>query len=106
MNMELQDLLMEVGIAMVIGLVVGIAIRFARPEWSRRWTKFALNRQWKLFTLGALFFGSGAVFLWHEGRVYHAMLSLAMCALELVALTLYGFKPLTPEMERKIDQAA
>ena len=103
MNEELHTLLTNVAIGALIGTVVGVVMRYVKPEWARRWQKFVLNRQWKLFTAAAILFGVGAIILWHEGQVYTATTSTLLCILELVALVKYGFKPLTPEMERMID---
>ncbi|MGE4001522.1 MAG: hypothetical protein AB7I48_15020 [Planctomycetaceae bacterium] len=105
MDPELKDFLLLLLVSLLIGEMVGLAVLWLRPKWTKTWTKFCLNGQWKLFALGMLFFGLGAVWCWMDGKVYFAGLNLAMCLLELAALVLYGFKPLTPEMERQIDEA-
>lgn len=105
MNPELKAFLLEIGTCALVGAVVGMLIRWLRPDWSRQFVKFSLNRQWKLFAFGALFFGAGGVLLWYDGNTYYALLCVAMCVLELVALFLYGFKTMTPEMEAKIDRS-
>jgi hypothetical protein len=103
MNEELRSFLLEIGLWMLVGSVLGLVIRLAKPQWGRRWTKFVLNGQWKLFLFGAIFFGGGAIAMWHSEQPYHAGTSAALCILEIVALIRYGFTPLTPEMERQID---
>lgn len=103
MDPELRELLLKVGVYTLIGMVIGLLVRRLRPAWARRWQKFCLNRQWKLFGLAALMFGAGAVILWHDGQVYEAVLSAMMCLLEIVALWRHGFQSLTPEMEEMID---
>jgi ABC-type uncharacterized transport system permease subunit len=103
MDTELRELLLRLGLYMLIGMVIGLTVRRLRPAWARRWQKFCLNRQWKLFMLAAIMFGAGAVILWMDGQIYHAVLSGALCVLEIVAMFRHGFKSLTPEMERQID---
>jgi hypothetical protein len=103
MDTELRELLLKLGAYMLIGTVIGLLVRRLRPTWARRWTKFCLNRQWKLFTLAAIMFGAGAVILWRDGQIYQAILSAALFLLEIVALWRYGFQSLTPEMEEQID---
>lgn len=104
MNEELRTLLTTVAVGTLIGTAVGVTIRWAQPNWARGWKKFVLNRQWKLFAFGTLLFGTAAILQWHEGRLYYATASLAMCILEIAALFRYGFKSLSPEMEQQIDQ--
>src|SRR5690606_36530543 len=103
MDAELYRFLTEIGMWMAIGAIVGLALRMLRPAWCRHWTKFVLNRQWKLFALGAIFFGAGTVFAWLDGNLYFAVLGSLLCVLEIVAMFRYGFKTLTPEMEERID---
>lgn len=103
MDTELRSFLVELGMWMAIGAIVGLALRMLRPAWCRRWTKFVLNRQWKLFALGAILFGTGTVFAWLDGNIYYAALSALLCVFEIVALFRYGFRSLTPEMEEMID---
>ncbi len=102
MSDDLRMLLGEVGVGLVLGLAVGVLL-LRRPEWCRRWTKFVLDGQWKLFAMGSVFFGLGAVGCWWADKIPHAIASGAFCALEMICLFRYGFTRLTPEMERKID---
>lgn len=105
MDSELREFLWVLLISLLAGSLAGLVVGWLRPNWSKAWMKFCLNGQWKLFTLGMLFFGSGAIWCWIEGSVYFAGLNLVMCLLELVALLRYGFKPLTPGLARQIDEA-
>ncbi len=102
MGNDLRMLLVEIGVGLAIGLVVGFALR-RKPEWCRSWTKFVLDGQWKVFAAGAALFGGAAVWCWLSGMRSHAIASAVMCLVEVFALFWYGFKRLTPEMERKID---
>ena len=102
MSEDLISLMKEVGTGVVIGTVIGVLLR-QRPDWCRSWAKFVLNGQWKLFALGAVLFGGGAISFWWAEMNAHAIASGLMCLLELYAMFRYGFARLTPEMERHID---
>jgi hypothetical protein len=103
MDAELRMFLLELGIGVLFGTLVGLSVRRLRPDWQRRWQKFVLNRQWKLFTFGAILFGSGTVVAWLDGNIPYAVLSALLFLFEIFALFRYGFKALTPEMEQMID---
>ena len=103
MDAELRMFLLELGVGVLFGTLVGLSVRKLRPDWQRRWQKFVLNRQWKLFTFGAILFGTGTVVAWLDGNIPYAVLNALLFLLEIFALFRYGFKSLTPEMEQMID---
>jgi hypothetical protein len=103
MDTELLIFLLQLGIGVLFGTLVGLSVQKLRPNWQRRWQKFVLNRQWKLFAFGAILFGTGAVVAWLDGNIPYAVLNSLLFLLELFALFRYGFKSLTPEMEQMID---
>ena len=104
MSEHLRDLLWVVGIGLVVGTVMGVAVRRLRPNWCRSYAKFVQHKKWWLFLLGFVMFGFMACASWREGNLpwglYFAVFSLA----ELVCFFWFGFKPLTPEMSKKIDE--
>ncbi len=56
MSDELRTLLLTLAVAIPIGLAVGIVLRKLRPDSCKRYAKFCLDAQWKLFAFGFLLF--------------------------------------------------
>jgi hypothetical protein len=102
---QLIDFLVSLGTWIAVGAALGWAVSYFQPQRAKSWTKFCLNGQWKLFAIAAVIFGAGAITLWMDGQIYMAGLCIALCLLELLAMTFHGFKPLSPEMKRQIDEA-
>lgn len=105
MSEELRTLLVLLAVAIPIGLAVGIGLRKLRPDLCKRYAKFCLGGQWKLFAFGFLLFGFLAAMSFMTGRAYFGALFIAFSGLQLFALLTYGFKPLTPAMEERIDES-
>jgi len=105
MSDELRTLLLIVAVSLPAGLVVGIALRKFFPDGCKWYAKFCLNRQWKLFAFGALFFGVMGTGSFLLSRPYFGIFFMAFCLFELYGLFAYGFKTLTPEQEKQIDES-
>lgn len=103
MSEELRSFLVGLIILGVVGLAIGIAIRKFWPESAKRYMKFSLNRQWKLFAFGALLFTIFGVYSFAQGRPHYGILFVILCCLELYCFFRYGFKSLSPEMEKRIN---
>lgn len=105
MNDELRTLLMILAVSLPIGLAVGVMIRKFRPDLTKSWAKFCLNGQWKLFAAAAVMFGVFAGVSFAQSQPYIGTLLAAFCVLELFALFSFGFKKLSPDMEKRIDES-
>ena len=105
MNEELRELLVILAKALPVGLILGIAMRKLFPQGSKRWAKFCLSRQWKLFAFGVVMFGVLAVSSFWIGRPFFGLFFVIFAVFELYALIKMGFKPLTKEMEERIDRS-
>ena len=108
MSDELKDLLeaLAVGIpvGLVLGLIIGIAGRKLFPDWVRRYAKSRLDRPWKYHAAMVVALAVLAVLAYLLGHPYLSALSLGACILALVLLLAFGFKPLTPKDEKRIDE--
>ncbi|MCX8266901.1 MAG: hypothetical protein OTI37_04740 [Planctomycetota bacterium] len=105
MDEDLKNLLIIISIAAPIGLVLGLILRLKFPESCKKLTKYSLNARWKLFTFGVVLFAALAVASFMTGNVYQGWLCVGFTCLELWCLITAGFKPLSKEMENKIDQS-
>jgi hypothetical protein len=105
MDADLKNLLIMISIALPIGLVLGLIVRMKFPESCKKLTKHSLNAQWKLFSFGVVLFGALAVAAFMTDKVYHGWLLVGFTCLELWCLITAGFKPLSKEMENKIDKS-
>ena len=102
---DLELVLIIIGAGVPIGLILGIAIRKLKPAWSKRWTKFSINRPWKILLFAVILFSALSVFEFLDGRPYFGAFFAAFAALELIALLTFGFKFMTPEQEKAIDES-
>lgn len=105
MSDELRALLLILAVSVAVGLAAGIALRKLRPEWCKTYAKFSLNRQWKLFAFGTVLFAVLGVLSFAQGRPYFGAFFVTFCGLELYAILRFGFKPLPPEMEKRINDS-
>ena len=105
MSDELRTLLRILAVSLPAGLVIGIASCKLFPAWCKRYVKFCHNRQWKLFAVAALFFGVLGIVSFLHSSPYFAVFFLAFCLFELYGLFAFGFKTLTPEQEKQIDES-
>lgn len=103
MNPELKKLLILLAIGASIGSVIGLAVRKNKPEWCRGFIKFSYNRNWKLFLTALIVLTAMAVISFSQGRPYFGALFAVFAVLEGYALLRYGFRPISPEMEAKMD---
>lgn len=102
---ELSELLTALLISAPIGLVIGVVLRRAKPEWCKSYAKFCLDRKWWLFAPGALFFLVLSITNFVQGRHYFGTFFLLFAFLEAYGFVKYGFHSLTPEEEAQIDAA-
>jgi hypothetical protein len=105
MNNELQTFLVLLSVSVPLGLVLGLVWRMKFPESCKRHVKRSHNAQWKLFGFGVVLFSSFAVLSFMIGLVYFSWLSVGFACLELWCLITAGFKPLSKEMEKRIDES-
>ncbi len=105
MSDELRRLLLILAISLPAGLVIGIALRKLFPAWCKRYAKFCRNRQWKLFAFGVLLFGVMGIVSFLQNMPYFGVFFLIFCLFELYAFFAFGFKTLTPEQEKQIDES-
>lgn len=105
MSDELRALLLILAISVAVGLAGGIALRKLRPQWCKRVAKFSLNKQWKLFAFGTVLFAVLGVLSFAEGRPYFGAFFVAFSGFEIYAFFRFGFKPLLPEMEKRINDS-
>jgi len=105
MSDDLRALLLILAVAVPVGLAAGIALRKLRPEWCKRYAKFSLNRRWKLFAFGTILFAVLGVLSFAQGRPYFGACLVSFSGLELYALFRFGFKPLPPDMEKRINDS-
>ena len=105
MNEELRILLVIVSISLPVGLALGLIARKRFPESCKKYTKFCLDGKWKLFAFGVVLFGAFATLSFLAGRIYFGWFFVAFAGLELWALLASGFKPLSKEMEERIDES-
>jgi hypothetical protein len=75
------------------------------PDWCKQYAKRCLNRQWKLFALGVLFFGVTGTISFFMSYPYFGVFFLVFCLFEIYGLFTYGFKKLTPEQEKQINES-
>jgi hypothetical protein len=102
---ELRFLLLILAVCVPVGLAIGIVLRKFKPRWCKSYAKACLNRKWWLFALGVVLFATLSVTQFLIGRTSFAVFFLLFAILELFALFAYGFKRLTPEMEKRIDES-
>ncbi|MBT7317832.1 MAG: hypothetical protein HN844_01285 [Planctomycetes bacterium] len=105
MNEELRTLLILVSISLPVGLILGLISRKKFPESCKRYTKYSLDRKWPIFAFGALLFGALAVLSFLTGRVYFGWFFVAFACFELWVFFAHGFKSLSEEMEKRIDES-
>lgn len=105
MNEELQTLLIIASVSLPVGLALGLVARKRFPESCKRYAKFCLDRKWKLFAFGAVLFGVLAALSFLNNRVYFGWFFIAFAGLDLWVLFTSGFKPLSKEMEERIDES-
>jgi len=98
-------LLLIIGIGAITGLVVGISVRKLFPDVCKQYAKRTLNKQWKLFAFGVLFFGIMGIISFLMGYLYFGVFFMLFCLFELYGVFAYGFKSLTPEQEKQIDES-
>ena len=103
MSEELITLLIILATCIPLGLLLGIALRKARPTWCKSYAKSCMNRKWWLFAFGVLMFLGLSIGSFAQGRPYFGVLFLLFVCLEAFALVMFGFKSLTPEQEAQID---
>jgi ATP-dependent Clp protease protease subunit len=105
MSEDLKALLTIIAISLPVGLTIGIALRKLKPNWCKKYAKFCLNRQWKVFFLGVVLFGVISIHCFVINWFYFGIFFLLACLLEAFALINWGFKSLTPEMKKRIDES-
>lgn len=105
MTNELTTLVTIVSISVPIGLAVGMVCRKRFPAGVKRWAKYCMGARWGLFTFGALFFGGMAALSFWAGNPYFGWFFLGFAVLEIWALISSGFKPLSKELEQRIDES-
>lgn len=99
----LRELLVMVAICVPVGLAIGIALRKLGPGLCKVYAKFLMNGHWWIYALGAALFAVMATASFASGRSYRGAFFLTFFVLEVFAFFFYGFRRLTPEMEKKID---
>lgn len=105
MTDELKTLLTTLGIGASVGLVIGILLRKFTPGFCKRYAKFCSNRKWPIFSFGAVLFAVLSIDSFLNNRNYFGLFYTVFCLFELYCLFVYGFKRLTPEQERRIDES-
>src|SRR4051812_13139065 len=105
MSENLRELLWIIVIGPIVGVSAGIAIRKVRPNWCKSYTKFAMHKKWYLFLAGFLMFGCLAYNSFSEQDIPSAAYFGVFAAAHLLSFFWFGFKPLSPEMRKKIDDS-
>lgn len=103
MSPELKQLCIIVAVSAPVGLAVGLLLRKKKPDWCKSYAKSCLDRKWRLFLAGLILFIGLSVASFVGDRPYFGLFFLAFALLEAFCLAKYGFRPLTPELEAKID---
>ena len=105
MSDELSLLLLIIAVGMPVGAAIGVALRKHRPGWCKRYAKFCLNRPWKVYAMGVVLFAFLGAMMFAQGRPYFGAFFVVLCGFQTFMLFRYGFRRLTPEMERRIDES-
>lgn len=105
MNEDLIELGKIVGIAAPMGLLLGIVLRKRFPEWCKSWTKFCLDKKWKLFLFGTLLFSGLAAMSFSMGHPYFGWFFVGFTLLEFWALFAFGSKSISEDQAASIDQS-
>ena len=105
MTDELKTLLTILAVSLPVGLVIGILLRKLAPGVCKRYAKSCRNKQWPLFTFGAILFAILAVGSFLKNSPYFGAFFTAFSLFELFCLFAFGFRRLTPEEEKQIDES-
>lgn len=103
MSDELIELLTVLAIGLSLGLLIGVALRKAKPAWCRSYAKFCRSRKWWLFAVGILLFLGLTIGSFARGRHLFGVLFATFLCLEAFAFVSFGFQRLTPEEEAQMD---
>jgi len=105
MTDELKVLLVIITVSLPVGLVIRVLLGKRIPGVFKHYTKLSRNKPWPILTLGAILFSALAVGSFLDNRMYFGLFFTAFCLLELYCLFAFGFKRLTPEEEKQIDES-
>ena len=105
MTDELKTLFTTLAVSLPVGLLIGIVLRKFTPGGCKRYAKLCRNKQWPVFTFGAILFAVLAVGSFLKTNPYFGAFFTAFCLLELFCLFAFGFRRLTPEDENQIDES-
>jgi len=105
MSDEFKTLLLELAISLPAGLIIAIILLKLFPSGCKRYIKFCSNRRWKLFASSAVLFGVLGAESFLQNHPYFGVFFLVFCVFELFCLFAFGFKTLTPEEEKRIDES-
>ena len=105
MTDELKTLLLILIITVPTGLIIGLIICKCSPNSCKSYAIFCMNKKWPLFAFGVVFFAIFSLISFLISKPYFGIFFAFFSLFELYVLFACGFKKITPEQIKKIDDS-